>query len=836
MDSNLTAKKKTNYLKLIYMIDLNIKNIFSLIIFILLFSISAIAQTKRIFINEFLASNESVNEDRDFEQNSDWVELYNSLDDTVDISNWYLTDNLSKPDKWQIPFGVKIPPGKFLVIWADGKDTVINNVHTNFNFSADGEEIGLFDSNLIFVDSVIYSNQNVDISYGRKPDGNDLWNLFINPTPGNSNNLSDSLKLESPYFSVDAGFYTNEQTLIISHNDPQVIIRYTTNGNEPTENSQIYSAPIIIKSRTGDQNIFSEIRTNKDPFLWLPDWQPPNSEIFKSTVIRAKVFKVGYIPSVVVTKTFFVDENIFQKYSTLPVISLVSDYKNLFDEETGIYVPGIFHESGNSGSGNYFKDWEKPAHIEYFEADKKLAFSYDLGISVHGGTSPASPQKGLNIIARKEYGSNSINYPLFKNDPTNANKLEEFKRFILRSWGSTISGSLFNDAYAQRLMSKNDLDIQAYQPVVVFINGEYWGLHSIRESNKNSWYYQSHYNIDRNNPGFDILNNSRKNNLPFAYADEGDANNWNLLMAYINSHDMTLPENYEYLKSKIDMNNFINYIGHCVYLGKWDWPNNNEGSWRPRTTDAKWRWIQYDMETSFGAATSLGTQFSGLGPQLNMIKAVTVGEFIPGFGVYGPHPIVAKIFNNTEFQDSLKNWFEYHMKHEFHPDSMNILLDQMADEIRPYMDEYKNRCPYIGEMDDGWENSLLKIKEFNFQRPAYMKQHLENLTSVENLELNSDFNLYQNYPNPFNPITTITYNIPANVKGKISNENIDANNSVQLIIYNSLGEKVRTLVNQKQTPGEYKIEFNAANLTSGIYFYQLNTGSFVQTKKLMLLK
>lgn len=135
------------------------------------------------------------------------------------------------------------------------------------------------------------------------------------------------------------------------------------------------------------------------------------------------------------------------------------------------------------------------------------------------------------------------------------------------------------------------MDIQAYQPVVVFINGEYWGLHSFRESNKNSWYYQSHYNIDRNNPGFDILNNSRKNNLPFAYADEGDANNWNLLTAYINSHDMTLPENYEYLKSKIDMNNFINYIGHCVYLGKWDWPNNNEGSWRPRTTDAKWRWI-----------------------------------------------------------------------------------------------------------------------------------------------------------------------------------------------------------------------------------------------------
>ncbi|MDZ4712534.1 MAG: S8 family serine peptidase [bacterium] len=86
------------------------------------------------------------------------------------------------------------------------------------------------------------------------------------------------------------------------------------------------------------------------------------------------------------------------------------------------------------------------------------------------------------------------------------------------------------------------------------------------------------------------------------------------------------------------------------------------------------------------------------------------------------------------------------------------------------------------------------------------------------------FSLNQNYPNPFNPSTVITYS----VKGQTSN--------VRLIVYNSLGKQVATLVNKKQSTGNYQIVFNAVNLSSGIYFYTLNTGNFTDTKKMMLLK
>ncbi len=108
-----------------------------------------------------------------------------------------------------------------------------------------------------------------------------------------------------------------------------------------------------------------------------------------------------------------------------------------------------------------------------------------------------------------------------------------------------------------------------------------------------------------------------------------------------------------------------------------------------------------------------------------------------------------------------------------------------------------------------------------------------NITSVDNTPQNINFILEQNYPNPFNPNTTIKYSIPFVQTGYIP--------SVRLVIYDVLGKEVATLVNQKQSPGNYELEFdvnsgNVRNLPSGVYVYQLRAGNFSHSKKMILLK
>ncbi len=99
----------------------------------------------------------------------------------------------------------------------------------------------------------------------------------------------------------------------------------------------------------------------------------------------------------------------------------------------------------------------------------------------------------------------------------------------------------------------------------------------------------------------------------------------------------------------------------------------------------------------------------------------------------------------------------------------------------------------------------------------------------EKEDIPTKFALYQNYPNPFNPTTTIKYSIP-NIDG------IETLHVTSLRIYNILGEEIATLVNEKQSPGNYSVTFDASNLASGVYFYTLRVGSFVATKKMILLK
>ncbi len=139
-----------------------------------------------LFINEIMADNDSTIEDPDEPgAYEDWIEIFNAGAVAIDLGAMYLTDDSADPYQWQIPAGVTIDPGAYLLFWADNDDEQ-GDTHTNFKLSADGEFVGLYESDSngnVAIDGVVFAAQTTDISLGRCPDGGELW-MFSAPTPG----------------------------------------------------------------------------------------------------------------------------------------------------------------------------------------------------------------------------------------------------------------------------------------------------------------------------------------------------------------------------------------------------------------------------------------------------------------------------------------------------------------------------------------------------------------------------------------------------------------------------------------------------------------------------
>jgi len=320
------------------------------------------------------------------------------------------------------------------------------NLHTNFKINSDGETLVFTDPDGVICDSVYTRVDGTDISIGRNPDGGEEWVLSHQPTPGESNitegyqGYADALV----EMSLPGGFYDSGILVELSTNTPTAEIRYTLDGSEPSKISTLYTTAVSIDV---------------------------------TTVLRARVFKEGLFPGSINTKTYFINQT-----STLPIISLSTDPKNLWDEDIGIYL-----------DNNCFEDWERPIHMEFFEPDGIQVFSIDAGVKISGLVTRSFTQKPLSIFVRPKYGQSNIDYKIFPDLP-----ITEFKSVTFRNGGNEDPLTRFKDALCHSIVKNINLDIMAYRPAVVFINGKYWGIYNIREK-QNEDYLASHHGVDPNN-------------------------------------------------------------------------------------------------------------------------------------------------------------------------------------------------------------------------------------------------------------------------------------------------------------------------------------------------
>ena len=521
------------------------KKLFPIILFSLLSIVNVNAQN--IFINEFQASNSLILDENG--ESDDWVELYNAESTPVDIGGMYITDDLNDPMAWQIPLDepeeTTIPAKGYLILWFD-KTPDQGPLHINSKLSASGEAIGLFTTDgLNVLDSISFGEQTTNVSMGREVDGGIPWIFFTTPSPNASNATGNfQPQVDQPVASITGGHKTSASTVVLSITTPGAIIRYTTDGSEPTNTSPGYNSPLLIE---------------------------------ETTSLRARGFKTDFAPSRTMTHTYLYDVD-----HNFPIVCLSTAPENFFDPLTGIY-------------GNWMEDIEQPIHIEMYEENGDLAFKLDAGIKIHGSGSASHEQKGMDIIARSEYGTKHIEYPIFPELP-----YDKYRAFISRASGNDSDGTLFRDAMMSSLVretadvdgtiQKIQFEPQAYRRSIVYLNGEYFGIHNMRE--KLDWrYLERRYDVDKDE--VDIITWEKT-------IERGDRKVKVKYLDFLEENDFSIEENVDSLKKWIDIDHVLDYHIFNVYVDNTDWPANNNKHWRVRKDNEKWRWFVYDLDFGFG--------------------------------------------------------------------------------------------------------------------------------------------------------------------------------------------------------------------------------------------
>jgi len=515
----------------------------------------------QIVINELQASNDTTLTDN-FLEYDDWIELHNTSGSSINLAGYFLSDDIYQLTKFQIPTtdanATTIPANGYILFWADD-DEVQGVNHSSFKLSSSGETIFLVDPDgVTIIDSLTYEPLTSDQTYKRIPDGSNNLLKSKTASPGSTNN-SDIGLLDPPTFSIASGVYSNTQTVALFAANGATIY-YTTNGAEPNLNGTVYSGPITIS---------------------------------QNTTIKAIAVQSSFASSEVASASYFANAN-----HTLPIVNISIDQDHLFDNTLGMYTEGTNGTLGGCNTtANWWNDFEYPAHITLFEKDGSVGFNEIAGVEISGGCSRNKDKKALNVGFKSKYGNSKLKYKLFEDSD-----IDTYDGFKLRAGGSNTDTTFTNDALVQRYIEGElEIDLQHSRPVVLYLNGYYWGLYFIRDR-MNPGYVETYHPkyddlpIDMIKNPYSNVNSSNVYYWVYEKVMSGSKTEYYNLVSFIENNDLNITSNYEYVKTQIDMDSFIDYIIPFIFYDKFDWPANNVKVWKADHTNSKWRWMMFDME------------------------------------------------------------------------------------------------------------------------------------------------------------------------------------------------------------------------------------------------
>lgn len=725
------------------------------------------APVEGLVINEVMTSNGETLQDGHGDY-PNWIEIYNKGSETIQLNGVFLSDNQNNLTKWQFPNRTLYPESHLLVFASEKESTSKEELHTNFSLSAGGDTLYLTapDGETI-LDQVDIVPLPRDVSYGRTADGADEWAYFQPATPGHSNGLSQPLKaqVEAPSFSHTTGFYPDTVTLSLEAEEGATI-HYTLDGSWPTEKDPIYREPLSLNSETlgpdHQPTPLSFVQTASEDLY--PAWGydryvyiPPPEPITRYPVVRAIALKDSHLPSAVETHTYFIGNQAAEHH--LPVISMAINPEDLMDEEKGIYVPGTIFDQWRRENpeepvvgdvpANYNqrgREWERPAHMtwlyppEYKGSPEDVYshvkqdvtetvgseevdltnpyFSQNIGLRIHGGWTRMWTAKSLRIYARRHYDPEHwLQYEFFPGYTGTGTQepIDAYKRLILRTSGNDWSMTMFRDALIHELVADTKVDRQAYQPVILYLNGEYWGVHNLRER-LDQYYFMSHYDIEEE----DII----VINEPHREVERGkasDLDDFDKDMRAIMGVALSAEERYQRAEEVMDIPTWIDYLTTSLYGGNIDWINNNIRIWRTRTKaydpeapfglDGRWRWILFDVDLAF--------DFQGHGYQTHNTIQWLEEE--------------SELFHTLIRSETFRNQFI-----QRYNDLLNTvyseayvlsMIQQMAAIYEPEIPRMVDRWPNF-ESVENWQEEVEVLRVFAAERPTHVRNHMAQMYNL----------------------------------------------------------------------------------------------------------
>ncbi len=658
---------------------------FPIVLFVLFFTASTLRMQAQLYINEYSSSNLATYMDN-YGKHEDWLEIYNAGGSSINLGNYYLSNDSSNLKMWRITKNISIPASGFVSFWASGRDS---GYHTNFNYSqskSKAEQIILSDTNGNVIDLIIISKTQLNHSMGRNNNGGSTWGIFTSPTKGSSNSAATqySSYAETPTLSVDAGFYTTAQTITMSTKTAGLKIRYTIDGTPPVSTSKLYSNPIKVSA---------------------------------TTVIKAAAFSTNssVLPSFIIFNTYFINVS-----HTMKVVSISGyDLQKLADGDNSLFPKGTF---------------------EFFDKNKKRKAYVSGEFNSHGQDSWANDQRSLDFITRDEAGYGSaVNEKLFP-----LTDRSSFQRVILRAAGddnypaahhaSNDGSAHIRDAYVQNLAKEGglSLDVRTAEKCIVYLNGKYWGVYDMREKPDDHDYTNYNYGQGK----YDLQYILTWGTTWAEYGGNKALSDWSTLYNYIMSNNMADSTKYAHVDSLLDVKSLADYMivnSLCVTS---DWLNYNTGWWRglnPNGKHKKWGYTLWDNDAVFGFYIN----YTGV-PDTSASAAPCNIETGGLSDPEGHIEILKKLRKNKVFDQWYLSRYIDLMNTTFGAQHMLYVLDSTINILKPEMTAHAKR--WFGTYNE-WYKNTQRLRWFIVRHCKSLESTIKtcyNLTGPYDLVLQSN--------------------------------------------------------------------------------------------------